>query len=299
MNHEAYKEMLPAAALDALDAPEQRTLDEHLPTCAECRTEFDELRAAASLLAHTVAPVAPAPELRTRLLEQIKRTPQSPRTSGGTSIEVAPNGASVVPAPTSDATTPVAANVLPFASPDRREARGLFGARRLVVFGTLAASVAIAALAISLVMLWSQNRHLRSDLARLAQNLHETQQTLIAVRADRDLLTAPDAHTAELAGTNVAAQAHARLTYDANTGRAVLSAAGLPAPPPGKAYQLWFIADGKPLPGDVFTTDAQGRAELHEQIPVAGRHAQIFAVTLEPQTGVAAPTGQMYLKSTT
>ncbi|PYS89932.1 MAG: hypothetical protein DMF64_16180 [Acidobacteria bacterium] len=299
MNHEAYKEMLAAAALAALDAQEQRALDAHLPTCAECRTEFDELRAAASLLAHKVAPVTPSPELRARLLAQIKTTPQTPRTSGGASIEVAPNGAPSVPAPTSNATTPAAANVLPFAPPTGREARGLFGARPLAVFGTLAASVAIAALAISLVMLWAQNRQLRSDLARLSQNLHETQQALISVRADRELLAAPDAHTAELAGTNVATQAHARLTYDANTGRAVLSAAGLPAPPPGKAYQLWFIADGKPLPGDIFTTDAQGRAELREQIPPAGRHAQIFAVTLEPQTGVTTPTGQMYLKSAT
>ena len=299
MEHEAYKEMLPAAALDALDAPEQRALDAHLPTCAECCTEFAELRAAASMFVHTVAPVAPAPELRARLLEQIKRTPQTPRTSGGAFIAVAPNGAPSAPATTGNAATSVAPNVLPFAPPARREARGLFGARPLAVFGMLAASVAIAALAISLVMLWSQNRQLRSDLARLAQNLHETQQTLVSVRAERDLLAAPDAHTAELAGTNVATQAHARLTYDANTGRAVLSAAGLPAPPPGKAYQLWFIADGKPLPGGVFTTDAQGRAELREQIPVAGRHAQIFAVTLEPQTGVTTPTGQMYLKSAT
>jgi anti-sigma-K factor RskA len=297
MDHEAYKEMLAAAALDALDAQEQRALDAHLPTCAECRAEFDELRTAAALLAQTIAPVAPSPELRARLLEQIKRTSQTPRTGGGTSSEVAPNGTPSVPAAAGDATTPAAANVLPFAKSDKK-ARGLFGARPLAVFGTLAASVAIAALAVSL-MLWSQNRHLRSDLARLSQNLHATQQTLTSVRAENELLAAPDAHTAELAGTNVATQAHARLTYDANTGRAVLSAAGLPAPPPGKAYQLWFIADGKPLPGDVFTTDGQGRAELREQIPPAGRHAQIFAVTLEPQTGVAAPTGQMYLKSNT
>ncbi|HYX42957.1 MAG TPA: zf-HC2 domain-containing protein, partial [Pyrinomonadaceae bacterium] len=190
MEHEAYKEMLPAAALDALDAQEQRALDAHLPTCAECRTEFAELRAAASMFVHTVAPVAPAPELRARLLEQIKRTPQTPRTSGGASIAVAPNGAPSAPATTGNAATTAAANVLPFAPPTGSEARGLFGARRLAVFGALAASVAIAALAISLVMLWSQNRQLHSDLARLAQNLHDTQQTLIAVRADRELLAA-------------------------------------------------------------------------------------------------------------
>ena len=294
MNHEEYKEMLAAAALDALDANDGDALDAHLAACPECRGELDELRAAAALLAYDSAPVNPSPSLRARLLAQLKTTPQTPRT-GGASNEAASNGAPATTAP--GAGISPAPNVLPFAPTAAR--RGLFGARPLVVFGTLAASVAIAALAISAAVLWSQNRQLQRELTRVAQNLHETQQTLVVVRAERDLFTAPDAHMAELAGTDAATQAHARLTYDANTGRAILVAAGLPAPPPGKVYQLWFIADGKPLPGDVFTTDAMGHAELREQIPAAGRHAQIFAVTLEPQTGVSAPTGQMYLKSTT
>ena len=293
MNHEEYKELLAAAALDALDAADGRALDAHLATCAECRAGLAELRAVAALLAHTTTPAAPSSDLRARLLAQIKAPPQTPR-GGGVPIEVEPNGSPA--ATTISATTEPTrdANVLPFAPTARR---GLFGARPWAVFGTLAASITIAMLVLALAMLWARNRELQTQLARIGQNLQETQATLVAVRADRDLLAAPDAHTAELAGTDAAVAAHARLTYDERTGRAVFSAAGLPVPPPGKAYQLWFIADGKPLPGEVFTTDAGGRAELHEQIPPQGRHAQIFAVTLEPQAGVSAPTGQMYLKS--
>ncbi|MFL6210252.1 MAG: anti-sigma factor domain-containing protein [Pyrinomonadaceae bacterium] len=290
MTHEEYKEMLAAAALDALDAGAGDTLAAHLAACAECRSELDELYAATAALAYANAPVVPAPDLRARLLAQIKLTPQT----GGTPANAAtPNGAAT--ANTTTATTPTAPNVLPFASNTRR---GIFGARPLALYGALAASVALA-LAITSAVLWAQNRQLHRELTRIGQYLHETQQTLVAVRAERDLLAAPDAHTAELAGTEVATKAHARLTYDVTTGRAVLTAAGLPATPPGKAYQLWFIADGKPLPGGVFTTDATGRAELREQIPPSGRHAQIFAVTLESQAGASAPTGQMYLKSTT
>jgi len=286
--------MLAAAALDALDANDGDTLAAHLAACPECRGELDKLRAAAALLAYDAAPIEPSPDTRARLLAQLKTTPQTPRT-GGAANEPASNGApAIVPAA---AAASSAQNVLPFAPTAAR--RGLFGARPLVAYGALAASVAVAALAVTAAVLWSQNRQLHRELTRVAQNLHETQQTLVAVRAERDLFAAPDSHTAELAGTDAAAHAHARLIYDADTGRAILVAAGLPAPPPGKAYQLWFIADGKPLPGDVFTTDAAGRAELREQIPAAGRHAQIFAVTLEPQTGASAPTGQMYLKGTT
>ncbi|HEX8069918.1 MAG TPA: anti-sigma factor [Pyrinomonadaceae bacterium] len=308
MTHAEYKEQLAAYALDALDAAEARALDAHLAACPECRAELAELRAAAATLAHASAPVEPAPDTRARLLAQLKATPQTPRPAAD-----APNGApgatmtppeavmtppeAVQPAAVTSpsAAQPVAganpaANVLPFAR------RGLTRARTLAVLGTLAASVTIAALAVA-ALLYTRDRRLQVELTRAGQRLHETQQTLATVRAERDLLAAPDAHTTELAGTAAARAAHARLTYDEHTGRALFVAAGLPAPPPGKAYQLWFLADGRPLPGGVFTTDAAGHAELREQIPPQGRHAQGFAVTLEPQAGATAPTGQMYLKS--
>jgi hypothetical protein len=77
----------------------------------------------------------------------------------------------------------------------------------------------------------------------------------------------------------------------------MLTAADLPPAPAGKAYQLWFIAEGKPpMPGSVFQPDARGHAEMHENIPPEGRTAAVFAVTLEPEGGTSAPTGEMYLK---
>ena len=81
------------------------------------------------------------------------------------------------------------------------------------------------------------------------------------------------------------------------SGRAILMAKGLPAPPAGKAYQLWFIAGGKPLPGKVFTTDASGAGTLTDNVPSAAMNSPIFAITLEPAGGVPAPTGAIYLSS--
>jgi len=99
-----------------------------------------------------------------------------------------------------------------------------------------------------------------------------------------------------LAGTDLATRAHGKFVYDRDTGRAMLMAYDLPPAPAGKAYQLWFIAEGKPpMPGRVFNTGAAGRAEMHEQLPVEARAASVFAVTLEPAGGVAAPTGGKYL----
>lgn len=100
----------------------------------------------------------------------------------------------------------------------------------------------------------------------------------------------------ELAGTKVMPQAHAMLAYDKN-GRAILMAKGLPPAPAGKAYQLWFIAGGQPMPGKVFTTDASGSGSLKDQIPPEARNSAVFAITLEPESGVNSPTGEMYLIS--
>jgi hypothetical protein len=166
------------------------------------------------------------------------------------------------------------------------------------MIGSLAASLAVAALLVTLALAWQRNNSLQTDLARLSETVNQTQQELALTRADRDLLAAPEAHNATLAGTKVAERARARLTFDARTGRAMLMAAGLPPAPAGKAYQLWFIAEGKPpMPGSVFQPDARGQAEMHEVIPPEGRAASVFAVTLEPAGGVSAPTGEMYLKS--
>jgi anti-sigma-K factor RskA len=112
------------------------------------------------------------------------------------------------------------------------------------------------------------------------------------------LITAPDARMTTLAGTEMAVSAHAKFVFDRKTGRAMLMADNLPPAPAGKAYQLWFIAEGKPpMPGHVFTPDATGRAEMHDEVPAEARNATVFAVTLEPSSGTIAPTGAKYLLS--
>ncbi|HYP54477.1 MAG TPA: anti-sigma factor, partial [Pyrinomonadaceae bacterium] len=104
------------------------------------------------------------------------------------------------------------------------------------------------------------------------------------------------ARFATLAGSKLAPGAHGRVTFDPRTGRALLVASDLPPAPAGKAYQLWFIKGAAPpVPGRVFQTDASGRGSLRDQAPPRGLDADTFAVTLEPEQGVTAPTGQIYL----
>ncbi|HEY0546592.1 MAG TPA: anti-sigma factor [Pyrinomonadaceae bacterium] len=272
--HEDYKERLAAHALDALETAEARELEVHLATCAECRAELDGWQETASALAFAAETHEPDASLRSSILERA-RTLAQPE-AARESLETITNESS---------------NIIPFNAQPRRAWASM------QTFGAIAASLIIAALAVALALLWQRNNRMEAEVARLSRDYNQSQIELAQAREDRKLLTAPGASMAVLNGTENAAGARAHLAYDKTTGRAMLVADGLPPAPEGKAYQLWFIADGKPLPGGVFNTDAAGHGEMREQIPPDGRAAAVFAVTLERAGGVPAPEGKAYLQS--
>jgi anti-sigma-K factor RskA len=78
---------------------------------------------------------------------------------------------------------------------------------------------------------------------------------------------------------------------------AVLQVAGLPAPPPGKEYELWWIGSKSgPVKAALFAPTAHGDATVASTLPPAGEQLLASAITLEPAGGVDKPTGAMYLK---
>ncbi len=149
--------------------------------------------------------------------------------------------------------------------------------------GAIAAVVLLSVLLIGLAVQWRQNRVMKEELTRSREFL--------------ELVTTPGAKVTDLKGMDLAAGATAKLVYD-QSGHAMLMADKLPNVPQGKAYQLWFIV-GKnpPMPGKTFVPNKQGRGMLTDQMPEAAVGAAIFAITMEPAEGVAAPTGPIYLRS--
>jgi anti-sigma-K factor RskA len=162
--------------------------------------------------------------------------------------------------------------------------------------GAIAAALALIGLIISLLILWQQNRAAQAEVARLAAEVRETSEQLAREREMVALITTPGARMAELAGTKEAPGAHAIVAYDKN-GEAMLMAKGLPVAPAGKAYQLWFIKGGKPLPGRVFMSDPNGNGRMRDQVPSEALNDAVFAITLEPASGAQSPTGAIYLSS--
>jgi anti-sigma-K factor RskA len=277
MRHEEYKDLLAADALTALDAEDAQALHTHLESCGECRAEIYEWEQAAALIALSARAVEPSDQVRERILATVRAERDQRVRPARDDERAVPSQGSV-------------SRVLPF-EPPRRNVWTSLGS-----FGAIAASLILVGLLVSLFMLWQQNRSARAELARLSSQMQNTNQELARKQALVSLLTSPGARMTELAGTNVAPSARAMLAYD-KSGHAMLMAKGLPVAPAGKAYQLWFIKDGKKMPGKMFTTDAAGDGSLEDQIPAVALGAAVFAITLEPAGGVQAPTGAIYLVS--
>jgi anti-sigma-K factor RskA len=71
-------DLLAAYALDALPEAEARRVEEHLRSCAEHRAVAAELRQTGSLLSLTTDELEPSPELRRRIVEAVKASPEQP-----------------------------------------------------------------------------------------------------------------------------------------------------------------------------------------------------------------------------
>ena len=86
-----------AYALDALDATERTTFEEHLTGCAPCRRQVDEARATMADLGDLGA-TPPPPAMRRAVMERIAATPQeSPGVAPGPAHPPAGRPAEVVP----------------------------------------------------------------------------------------------------------------------------------------------------------------------------------------------------------
>lgn len=134
MVHEDYKQMIPARALSALDAGEARALNDHLSECDECRMELQEWEATAAAMAVSAKPMEPSPEVRERLLNEIRK----------------------------ELTVP---EVVPFRSATRNIWTS-FGS-----LGAIAAVILATALIVGLIVLWRENRAMRAELARAQEFL--------------------------------------------------------------------------------------------------------------------------------
>ncbi|WP_159478461.1 anti-sigma factor domain-containing protein [Chryseobacterium sp. 18068] len=88
-----------------------------------------------------------------------------------------------------------------------------------------------------------------------------------------------------LAGVEKHPESNAVVYWDKTSKDVYLTTNSLPKAPEGMQYQLWAIADGKPVSAGMYTDDKDAKIAL-ANIP----NAQAFAITLEKEGGSEIPT---------
>jgi anti-sigma-K factor RskA len=261
-----HEELLPAYALGALDGEDLRELETHLATgCEECRRQLDLWQGDVEELAASVEPVAPTEETRKRIQ----------RLAGGGSV------------------APVVPIQRPSKSPITRWALLAAAACLLLAAGSLWRQ---ARLGNELDRLGAERDRLAREVAGLDQQLGLARAESQRLAESLSIITSPGSRSIQLAGLGPTPQASGHAFVSPQRGEAVVYASGLPAPEPGKTYQLWWIQDGKPVSAGTFGVDERGSGSLRvEHVAPAGQ-IQAWAVTVEPEGGVPQPTGAMVLK---
>ncbi|HUR33854.1 MAG TPA: anti-sigma factor [Vicinamibacterales bacterium] len=269
-----FREATGLYVLGALDADERRAFEAHLRTCDECIAEVRSLRAVAGALPHGVSQVDAPDALRSRVLAAAAaaRTP-SRVVAFEKRAPAEPVRAAATPGPGAWAGWIAAA----------------------------ASLLLVAGLGMYAVSLRARLDDTHARLADATTRLQESEQRLqaaaretTAVRASLALLTAPDAVELHLAGQPVAPAARGRAFLSRSRGL-LFAATNLPAIPNDRTYQLWFLTPGAPVSAGLLRPDAQGTATAAFDVAPNAPVPTGMAVSLEPDGGVPAPTGALYL----
>jgi anti-sigma-K factor RskA len=159
-----------------------------------------------------------------------------------------------------------------------------------IVWGALAASL------VGVVGLGSALMSTRGELAQMQGRLDTT-----SVRLDstRTMLAARESTLVDLFEPGVELfqltasgdpDPKIQVFWNRIRNSALVHASGLHQLDPGKAYQLWFIKDGKPVPSVTFKPEPTGHAKMERVEVPSGGDISAAAVTIEPEAGSQQPT---------
>lgn len=284
--HDVFDGQAALYTLGALGRADRGRFEAHLEACLDCVREVKSLLPVAHHLPQTVVPVDPPPALRERVLREV----------AGWSPAPAGPPADAAPAPAEPVIRSAAAPDPPPAS-SRRGLGLLFWlvALLLVAVGGGGGSY-VAALHREIAGLQAdvQSANTRTRILELEATVAELEATrrdeVIAIATD------PTVRSLTLAGQPLAPLGVGRALWN-ESGLMAFLATGLPPPPEGGAYHLWFVTpEADPVGAVSLIPDAGGSATVTLQIP-EGVTPAAMAVTIEPAGGAPQPTGDVYLLS--
>ncbi|SFC42620.1 anti-sigma factor [Streptomyces aidingensis] len=152
------------------------------------------------------------------------------------------------------------------------------GSRRLP--GLLLAACAAGLLLVSGVAVW---QHREADQAR-----RQAAETAAAQQEVMSVLAAPDAR---MTGGPLPGGGKGTVVVSSSADRAVFLASGLPQPPDGMVYQLWFDDAGTMRPAGLLQPEHDGGTEAMLMDGALGRAAGM-GITVEPAGGSREPSSE-------
>jgi len=168
-----------------------------------------------------------------------------------------------------------------------------FAARLSATFSNLFRAPAFAALTLLLVLalgVWNVSQ--QNQIAQQAALNQQVVSELTRQRALVSMMAYSDSQPRRLQATEIASRAVGRLYTAPELNTLALIIYDMPLLPQGKVYQLWLIdSSGDRTSGGTFTVDAQGRAWLLIRAPRTLDNYQGVGITIEPEGGSPAPTG--------
>lgn len=158
-----------------------------------------------------------------------------------------------------------------------------------------AIAVLIASLIGNVVLMNSRNKAEQQALAlqqRMDTLSKEQQQLATIVRQhqhEAEMISDPEMKSVVMQTMQKDHPMAATLYWNKSKSVAYVSVQKLPAPPDGMQYQLWAIADGKPVDLGVLTNETIGKQGM-EKVSKAVTDGQAFAISLEKAGGSPVPT---------
>lgn len=250
--HEAMLDDVAVYALGTLAPQDAQRVREHLRTCADCRSEYEQLRPAVDAVAYSAescpdaerGAVVASPQLKARIMQQVRR----------------------------DAAAAPRSNVA-----EMRAVRPIVWPAYAVAAACLIIALITGIIDISLN---DQLRQKSADVSQIEARSRVLARDLAYQRTALADLVAPDSQRYDVAHGQVVR--HGKRLY--------LAMNALPAPPKGKVYQAWTLHAGatRMSPSVTFVPNPSGIAVV--PIPADASAISAVAVGVEPDGGSKQPT---------
>lgn len=151
-------------------------------------------------------------------------------------------------------------------------------------FAVAATVLFLVSIGANLYWMSSQNE-MKNELAVLKSDKQSQNLAMQNLEQKLKITSNPNMLKIVLAGVEKHPESNAVVYWDKTSKDVYLTANSLPKAPEGMQYQLWAIADGKPVSAGMYTDDKDAKIAL-ANIP----SAQAFAITLEKEGGSEIPT---------